>query len=187
MNRIFLAAVLATTGFTAVAAAGPLSAQTAPDPQSDSSRVMTRDDAMAQADRRFDRMDANKDGRVDPTELTARRQPAGAPGAMPPPPPADGAAPPPPPPPPPPGGGNRLMTRLDSNGDGAIDRAEYRAQAARRFDRVDANKDGKLDADERQAARDAMGMRGGRGPGATGDMPPPPPPPADAPKPDAGQ
>jgi hypothetical protein len=184
MNRIFLAAVLATTGFTAVAAAGPLSAQSAPDPQTDSSRVMTRDDAMAQADRRFDRMDANKDGRIDPSELMARRQPAGAPGAMPPPPPADGAAPPPPPPPA--GNGNRLMTRLDANGDGSVDRNEFRAQAARRFDRVDANKDGTLDADERQAARDAMGMRG-RGPGATDDMPSPPPLPANAPKPDAGQ
>jgi hypothetical protein len=66
-----------------------------------------------------------------------------------------------------------------------IDRNEFRAQAERRFDRMDANKDGKIDPAERQAARDAMGMRGDRGPGAGGDMPPPPP--ADAPKPDAGQ
>ncbi|MDB5679230.1 EF-hand domain-containing protein [Sphingomonas bacterium] len=181
MNRIFLAAMLATTGFTAVAVAGPLSAQTAPDPQASPDRVQTRDDALAQADRRFDRMDANKDGKIDATEMAAMRRPTAAPGTMPPPPPpADAAAPPPPPP----SGGNRMMARLDTNGDGVIDRAEFRAMAAQRFDRMDANKDGKVDATERQAARDAMGMRGGRGPG--GDAPPPPPP-ADAPKPDAGQ
>jgi hypothetical protein len=179
MNRIALAAILATSGFAAVAAAGPLAAQTAPAPASDadSGRAVTRDEALAQADRRFDAMDTNKDGKLDPTEMISRRQPTG-PGAMPP--PADGAAPPPPPPP-----GGRMMARLDTNGDGVIDRAEFRAQAQRRFDRIDANKDGKIDPAERQAARDAMGFRGGRGPGAGGDMPPPPP--ADAPKPDAGQ
>lgn len=177
MNRIVLAAIVAFAGFNAVAAS-PLIAQTAagPVPQNIPDRTITRDEAMAQADARFDRMDANKDGKLDATEMMARRQPAMAPGAMPPPPPADGAAPPPPAP------GGRLMARLDTNGDGTIDRAEFRAQAERRFDRIDANKDGKIDPAERQAARDAMGMRRG---GAGGDMPPPPP--ADAPKPDAGQ
>ncbi|MEO5492788.1 MAG: EF-hand domain-containing protein [Sphingomonas sp.] len=173
MNRTILAAILATAGFTAVAA-GPLAAQTAPAPQDNADRTITRDEALAQADVRFDRMDANKDGKLDAAEMTARRQ-----AAMVSPPPADGAAPPPPPAP-----GGRMMARLDANGDGAVDRSEFRAQAARRFDRVDANKDGQIDPAERQAARDAMGMRGGRAPGAGGDMPPPP---ADAPKPDAGQ
>ena len=175
MNRTFLAAVLATAGFAAVAA-GPLAAQAAPAPapQDNSERAVTRDEALAQADRRFDQMDANKDGKLDATEMAARRQPAVASGAMPP--PADGAAPPPPP-------GGRMLARLDTNGDGVIDRNEFRAQAQRRFDRIDANKDGAIDPAERQAARDAMGMRGARGPGAGGDMPPP----AGAPKPDAGQ
>ncbi len=183
MNRFVVAAILASTGFAAVAAS-PLAAQTAPAPapMGDADRTITRDEALAAADARFDRMDVNKDGKLDATELAPRRQPAAAPGAMPPPPPpADGAAPPPPPPAP----GNRMLARLDTNGDGFVDRAEFRAQAASRFDRIDANKDGKIDAAERQAARDAMGMRGRRGPGAGGDMPPPPP--ADAPKPDAGQ
>lgn len=179
MNRTAHAAILATAGFIA-AAASPLSAQTAPAPapapMAAPDRTITRDEAMAAADARFDRMDVNKDGKLDATEMTPRRQPAMAAGAMPP--PADGAAPPPPPP------GGRMLARLDTNGDGVVDRAEFRAQAARRFDRMDANKDGKIDPAERQAARDAMGMRGGRGPGAGGDMPPPP---ADAPKPDAGQ
>ena len=177
MNRTVLAAILATAGFAAVAG-GPLAAQTAPAPQDNPERTITRDEALAQADARFDRMDANKDGKLDATEMMPPRQPAMAPGAMPPP-PADGAAPPPPPP-----AGGRMMARLDANGDGAIDREEFRAQAVRRFDRMDANKDGKIDPAERQAARDAMGLRGDRRPGAGGDMPPPP---TDAPKPDAGQ
>ncbi|MBS0478913.1 MAG: EF-hand domain-containing protein [Proteobacteria bacterium] len=173
MNRIALAAILATAGFAAVAA-GPLAAQTAPPsaPLDSADRTITRDEALAVADARFDRMDANKDGKLDATEMAARRQPM-APGATAT--PADGATPAPASAP-----GNRLMARLDTNGDGVVDRAEYRAQAARRFDRMDANKDGKLDPAERQAARDAMGMRrGAAGAGA--------PPPADAPKPDAGQ
>lgn len=181
MNRFVLATIVAFAGFNVVAAS-PLIAQTAtvPAPQDNPDRTITRAEALAQADARFDRMDTNKDGKLDATEMAPRRQPAAADGAMPPPPPppADGAAPPPPP-------GGRMMARLDTNGDGFVDRAEFRAQAARRFDRIDANKDGKIDAAERQAARDAMGMRGGRGPGPRGDMPPPPP--ADAPKPDAGQ
>ncbi|HEX4694772.1 EF-hand domain-containing protein [Sphingomonas sp.] len=181
MNRFILAAVLATSGFAAVAAAGPLAAQTAPAPGDNPDRVMTREDTIARTDRRFDLMDVNRDGKLDRTELQPRRGPGGS-GDMapPPPPPADGAAPPPPPPP---GSADRMFARLDANGDGVIDREEFRAVALRRFDRMDANKDGKIDAAERQAARDAMGMRGERGPG--GDMPPPPPP--GAPKPDAGQ
>jgi hypothetical protein len=177
MNRTVLAAILATAGFVAVAG-GPLAAR--PAPQDNLDRTETRAEALAQADRRFDQMDANKDGKLDSAEMTVRRQPPMAPGAMPPPPPpADGAAPPPL------SRGDRMMARIDTNGDGMIDRNEFRAQAERRFDRMDANKDGKIDPAERQAARDAMGMRGDRGPGAGGDMPPPPP--ADAPKPDAGQ
>jgi hypothetical protein len=180
MHRTVLAAILGTAGFIAMAA-GPLSAQTAPPaapPMAAPDRTITRDEAMAMADARFDRLDVNKDGKLDATELAPRRQPAPTAGMTPPPPPADGAAPPPPPPPP----GGRMLARLDTNGDGTIDRAEYRAQAARRFDRIDANKDGKIDAAERQAARDAMGMRRG---GADGDLPPPPP--IAKPKPDAGQ
>lgn len=160
MNRVLLATLLAAAGFAA--SAGTTIAQTAPMP---GDGVQTRDEAMARADARFDKMDANKDGKLTADEM----RPA------PPPPPADGSAPPPPPPPPAGGpGGGRMLKMFDANGDGAIDRSEYRALAARRFDRIDTNKDGKIDAAERQAARDARGMRGpGRGPG--GDMPPPPP------------
>lgn len=176
MQRVFLAAALASASFMAIALVGPTAAQTAPAAKGDANGdgVLSRDEAMAQADARFDRMDANKDGKLTADEMRPRR-PMGESGATPPPPPADGAAPPPPPPPGAGGRGERMFARLDTNSDGVIDREEYRAQAAQRFDRMDTNKDGKIDAAERQAARDAMEqMRGRRGNG--GDMPPPPPP-----------
>lgn len=186
MNRVFLAAALASASFMGIALVGPTAAQTAPAPRGDANGdgVLTRDEAMAQADARFDRMDANKDGKLTSDEMRPRGRMGGAEVPPPPPPPADGAAPPPPPPGGPAMGGrgfgDRMFARLDTNGDGVIDREEFRAQAARRFDRMDTNKDGKIDAAEREAARDAMrSMRGPRGNG--GDMPPPPPAPEDKP------
>jgi Ca2+-binding EF-hand superfamily protein len=81
-----------------------------------------------------------------------------------------------------------MFARMDANGDGVVDREEFRAVALRRFDTMDANKDGKIDAAEREAARDAMsnrmGPRGQRGGTPGGDTPPPPSPAAN---PNAGQ
>jgi hypothetical protein len=177
MNRVFLAAALASASFMAVALAGPTTAQTAPAGRADANGdgVLSRDEAMAQADARFDRLDAKKDGKLTPDELQPRRPMGVADAAPPPPPPADASSAPPPRGGP--GGrgfGGRMFARLDTNGDGVVDREEYRAQAAQRFDRMDTNKDGKVDAAERQAARDAMEqMRERRGNG--GDTPPPPP------------
>jgi len=181
MIRVIIAAALASAGFISVATVPPLLAQEANTP------ATTRVDALAQADQRFDRLDANKDGKLTPDEIAASRGPRGNAA----PPPADGAAPP--------SGerrgmpgrfGGRMFARLDANGDGVVDREEYRAWAGQRFDRMDANKDGTIDADERQAARDAMmGRMGGRGgrnaPPAEGT--PPPPPPAPSSDPNAGQ
>jgi len=164
MNRVFLAAALASASFMAVALVGPTAAQTAPAARGDANGdgVLSREEAMAQADARFDRLDANKDGKLTPDEMHPRRPMGGAEAAAPPPPPAGGR-----------GFGGRMFARLDTNGDGIVDREEYRAQAAQRFDRMDTNKDGKIDAAERQAARDAMEqMRGRRGGGE--DTPPPP-------------
>lgn len=184
MNRVFLAAALASASFMTVALVGPTAAQTAPAGRGDANAdgVLSRDEAMAQADARFDRLDANKDGKLTPDELQPRRPMAAAEAAPSPPPPADGSSTPPPSAGPAGrrGFGGRMFARLDTNGDGVVDRGEYRAVAAQRFDRMDANKDGKVDAAERQAARDAMEqMRDRRGNG--GDTPPPPPAPADKP------
>lgn len=45
--------------------------------------------------------------------------------------------------------------KLDADGDGIITRAEFQAPALAMFDRVDANKDGTITPEERQAARQA--------------------------------
>jgi Ni/Co efflux regulator RcnB len=56
-----------------------------------------------------------------------------------------------------------LIKRWDTNGDGAVDKAEWTAagRQADRFDAVDANKDGKITAAELEAAMAAMRARGG--------------------------
>ncbi|WP_375398985.1 EF-hand domain-containing protein [uncultured Sphingomonas sp.] len=179
MNRALIAAALAGTGFAGAVFIQPcLAAQTAgPRGDADGDGVTTRADALAQADARFDRMDADKNGKLSADEMRPPRPMAGDPMASPPPPPSPG-----------PGMGagrgqigERMFARLDANGDGAIDRGEFREQAGRRFDRLDANRDGKVDAAERAAARDAAQDRMGRlrdreGAGAPGGAVPPPPP-----------
>ncbi len=89
---------------------------------------------------RFDKLDANKDGRITADERPQR----GAGGGK--------------------GGRSDRMAQLDSNKDGVIDRSEA-AKApkfAERFDKLDANKDGRITAEER-LQRGAGGGKGGRG------------------------
>ena len=59
--------------------------------------------------------------------------------------------------------GQAQRTRLDANGDGAIDRSEAAKSEkfAARFDELDKNKDGKLSADERPQWRGRHGRHGG--------------------------
>ena len=61
------------------------------------------------------------------------------------------------------GGGDRMLAMVDTNGDKAITLAEMRSAALARFDRIDANKDGQVTAEERAAMRDKRGegRRGG--------------------------
>jgi len=63
MNRVFLAAALASASFMAVALVGPTAAQTAPAARGDANGdgVLSRDEAMAQADARFDRLQFGKE------------------------------------------------------------------------------------------------------------------------------
>ena len=58
------------------------------------------------------------------------------------------------------GGGMGMMMGADANRDGVLTKAEAVAAAGAMFDRVDTNRDGRIDAAERQAARGAMKMRG---------------------------
>lgn len=135
-------------------------------PDADRDGAVTLAEQQAQAVRRFDWVDGNKDGKVDQAEraamrdkMTAMRGPGG------------------------PGGPGRGMhVNPDTNGDGVVTLEESQAQTKRRFDLVDANKDGKIDQAERAAVRGKMmAMRGHGRWGHHGRRGPPPPPPADGP------
>ncbi len=133
--------------------------------------LISKAEHRAMVEARFARMDADKDGSVEAGEgrkgmgkakwkRGGDRRGPGGPGG--------------------PGGPAMAMKKADTNGDGAISRAEFDAQSAERFAKLDTNKDGKIDATEMQAqrdkARDAMKkMRERRG-----NTPPPPPSPQGA-------
>ena len=89
---------------------------------------------------RFDRVDTNGDGRLTLAEITALGEDR-----------AERRA-------------ERMMARLDTNGDGAVSRDEIEARRdpARMFDRLDANDDGVVSEEEFADAR--FGHRkGGKG------------------------
>lgn len=143
---------LATAG-----AAVAMQAQPAPAPKA----PLTKAQMIARADARFDAMDTNKDGQLSAQERQAgmaRTRAAMAErrgGEM-----ADFA----------PGAGRRgggggmgekMLARIDTNGDGLISKAENRAAVEARFARMDADKDGTVEAGERRGP--GMGQRGERG------------------------
>ncbi len=150
-------------------------------------RTVTRADALERSGRMFDRMDANKDGKLDSADREARRTAAfdridankdgmvsraeftamrpamggrgAGQGEM----RGDG------------GehqgmrghgmrrhgmrGGMMMMRMADADRDGAVTKAEFATAAATRFDRTDSNRDGQITPAERQAARAAMRER----------------------------
>ncbi len=147
---------------------------------------LTKAEMLARADARFDKIDTNRDGQLSAQERTAAMEKAAAAraerkgGEM-----ADfmpgrgkmgGAM------------GERMLARVDTNGDGLISKAENRAAVEARFARMDADKDGAIEAGERRGPgmgkRDGMGKdmggkrgegrrmarREGRGPGGPGGM-----------------
>lgn len=83
------------------------------------------------------------------------------------------------------------LKEVDKNGDGAVDKDEFVAQAEKRFGEMDANSDGKITPEERKAAHEKMRakfreFKGGDGEGR-GGRPDGPPPEGDAPPPPAGE
>lgn len=121
----------------------------APRPMADG--VLTREEALARADRRFDALDTDHDGKITAAERAALPQrPRGT---------VDGTTKMP--------GrghgmGDRMLERADANKDGVVTRDEFSAVATRMFDRQDANHDGRVDAAERKQWRDQrMARRGG--------------------------
>lgn len=134
---------------------------------------VSKAEMLARADARFDRLDTNKDGQLSADERKAGAEAARAtmaekkggelqdfmPGAR------RGGG----------GMGERMLARVDTNGDGLISKAENRAMVEARFARMDADKDGTVEAGEGRKgwgkrgegrAGKAKGMRGGRGGGA---------------------
>lgn len=143
--------ILSTVALAAVAVGGIAIAQ-------DGGRMAppsTKAEATSQAAERFAKLDADKDGQITQTEMSAAHEAriekraarmAAKGKEMP-----DRAGRP--------ERGERMLDRQDTDGDGQISLAEMTAQAMTRFDRMDANKDGAIDATERTAQRDKMKER----------------------------
>ncbi len=51
------------------------------------------------------------------------------------------------------------LQKVDTDGDGAISKAEFLAEAEAKFDRMDANGDGKITPEERDAMREKWRRR----------------------------
>lgn len=145
--------LLTATAIGAMLAAGVAIAMQTGTPADTAPRnPVTKAEMLARADARFDRMDTNKDGQLDAAERKAGAEAARAamaeqagkkagggemadfmPGAG-----RRGG-----------GMGERMLGRIDTNGDGLISKTENRAAAEARFARMDANGDGTIAADER--------------------------------------
>lgn len=163
---------LTTAAIGAMLAAGTAIAMQSDAPAAPK-KPISKAEMLARADARFDRLDTNKDGQLSAEERKAGAEAARAamaekkggelqdfmPGAR------RGGG----------GMGERMLARVDTNGDGLISKAENRAMVEARFARMDADKDGTVEAGEgrkgwgkRGEGRGgkAKGMRGGRGGGA---------------------
>ncbi len=129
MKTPILLASLAATLLSGAAAA-----QTPPPPHPDANRVVTRQDAAAEADRRFAAMDTNRDGKISSDERRAFREARRA---------------------------EREAKRGAHRGgkDREWTQAQFRERAMKRFDRIDTNHDGRIDPQEREAARLLMRAR----------------------------
>lgn len=125
-------------GLASAGAAAQASATPAPVPapmmagDRDGDGISSRDEAAADADRRFAAMDANHDGKLTADERRAWREQH---------------RPPP-----------RRAGASDRR-DEAQTQADFRDRALRRFDRIDTNRDGRIDAREREAAMLLMRAR----------------------------
>lgn len=175
MKKLALAASLASIAVVGLAHAAETQMN-----RPDMNRTVTRAEAMEHANQMFDRMDVNKDGKLDAADREARRaamfdridtnkdgsisraeftaiRPHG--GMQ-----HEGMKQ---------EGGNHggmmghhmrrrgmmghMMLRMaDSDRDGAVTKAEFTAAATTHYDRVDANHDGQITPAERQAAHAAM-------------------------------
>lgn len=156
--------LLTATAIGAMLAAGvAIAMQTETAPAAPPKKPVAKAEMLARADARFDRMDTNKDGQLDANERKAGAEAArtamaerkggemadfvpGRRGGM---------------------GGEKMLARIDTNGDGLISKAENRAAVEARFARMDANGDGTIGADERGKGMGKWKRGGGRRGGGT--------------------
>lgn len=143
MRNLFVAAIIST-----MLTAGAAMAMQADGP---ARAPMTKAQALARADARFDAMDTDKDGKLSAAEREAaagamRDRMGARQGQM-----AQRRG----------GGqaGGRMLARIDTNGDGVISREENRAGAEAAFARMDTNGNGTIDADERRGPQARAGQR----------------------------
>lgn len=137
---------LTVSAIGAMMTAGVAIAMQGPAPAATPKPTITKAQAIERADARFDRLDTNKDGQLDAAERKAGADVARkamaerkggelsdfVPGA-------GGRG----------GMGERMLARIDTNGDGKISKAENRAAAEARFARMDRDGDGTIVAGER--------------------------------------
>lgn len=174
MRKMILSGMAgAVLGSALILATAPAQAQDAPPPggrdllaraDANGDGVVTKAELLADVDKRFARLDTDKDGKITAAEREAmgggmrgrmaRRMMERRGGE---------------------GGMGRALERVDTNDDGIITLDEQRAAATQRFAYMDRNSDGKVDQAERDALRDmTASMRGPDGHRA-------PPPPAGSP------
>lgn len=106
----------------------------------------------------FDRVDTNADGFLDKAEIEAMRNRRGPSAGG-----KGGSGP---------GGGSRNLMQYDKNGDGKVTKDEAPEQMQSFFDRMDTNGDGAIDRQEIEAMRARFGGAGGGPPGGGGGPPP---------------
>ena len=189
MNRFVLAALLGATALTggagvpAVAQTTPPTAarDTPPEPRggirggwlmradANGDGIITREEVIAETDRRFAALDGDRDGKISRDERRAAREarreppPSSAVGTVPPPPGTDSAPPP-------------SAARGDDRQHRAMrpqTREEARERALRMFDRADTNHDGRVDQQEIDAMRLLMRARFAGSPDGDRRGPPP--------------
>ncbi|MFL9839386.1 hypothetical protein ABS767_00300 [Sphingomonas sp. ST-64] len=158
---------LTTAAIGAMLTAGVAVAMQNPAPTTPKQPI-SKAEMLARADARFDRLDTNKDGQLSADERKAGMDAARAamaerkggelqdfmPGGR-----RGGAR-----------MAERMMKRVDTNGDGMISKAENRAMVEARFARMDADKDGMIEQGERRGAGKAKWKRGGERRGASKGM-----------------
>lgn len=129
-NKFLISAAAAVVALTGSVAVAQNTATKAPKPD------VTRAEAQTKAGERFDKMDVNKDGKIDQADRDARRTEMREKG----------------------------FAALDANNDGSISRAEWDAGAAKRGERHAARADARADGGPDKGPG-KMGRRGHGGPG----------------------